>query len=61
MCKIERICFSPVFLFLIPFPKAKVQILHTTKQSTDSLLHSRKYLLKQQEKHFISERDLEKI
>lgn len=24
MCKIERICFGPVFLFLIPLPKAKV-------------------------------------
>lgn len=51
MCNIEKSCFVPAFsLPFNHFPKQK----YTTKQSTDSLLLSRKYLLKWQEKHFIS-------
>lgn len=47
MCKIDRICFVPAF---------SPHIISQGKQSTDSLLLSRKYLLKWQEKHFISEK-----
>lgn len=47
MCKIDRICFVPAFS---PY------IISQGKQSTDSLLLSKKYLLKSQGKHFISEK-----
>lgn len=50
MCKTERICFVPVFLFLTPFPKAKLHY----EANYRFFAASQKVFVKMAGKNFIS-------